>query len=139
MDTGKMAEELKELRERSGVKQVFGEPYQVGDKTFIPVAQVTWGGGYGYGEAPESGRPGAEAAPAPGERTRGGGGAGFGGGAWAKPLALIEVSAEGTKVRPIIDQTLVIVGSFLLVAWNVFWVTKTLRTILGPKGARPAR
>jgi uncharacterized spore protein YtfJ len=38
------------LGQTASVKNVFGEPIQVGDKKIIPVARITYGFGGGYGE-----------------------------------------------------------------------------------------
>ena len=43
------------LGQTASVRNVYGEPKIVGDKTIIPVAQIMYGfgGGYGYGRTPK--------------------------------------------------------------------------------------
>lgn len=95
------------------VNAVFGEPRTIGRKTIIPIATNRMGFGAGGGEAHEEGN----------EKGVGGGG---GGGAAAKPLAILEVTDEETKLIPIIDLTRVIVGSLMFATATVFLITKML-------------
>lgn len=81
------------LLQSASVKTVFGEPITAGDKTLIPVAKVGYGGGAGIGPRRHNGQPIAEET----EQQR----LGFGGGMGAKPVGVIEVSAEGTRFIPI--------------------------------------
>jgi uncharacterized spore protein YtfJ len=129
-----------ELHQRATVKAVFGEPYQVDGRTIIPIAKVAYGYGLGGGRAngrdadTSDGTPGVhretEAGPA-GGAVRAGWGAGGGGGAGisARPVAVLEVSAAETKVRPIVDVTRLALAGMALVAWNVFWITYTVRRV----------
>lgn len=68
------------------VKNVYGEPVTVGDKTIIPIARV----GYGFG-----GGGGTEPPQAAGQPVREGGGAG--GGAGARPIGVLEITPGGTR------------------------------------------
>jgi uncharacterized spore protein YtfJ len=77
---------------RTTVEAAFGPTYAVGDRTVIPVARVFYGFGAGGGwSAATDG----QAGPGSG----GGGGAGV----RVVPVAVIEVTPERTRVRPIVD------------------------------------
>jgi len=67
---------------RASVKNVYGEPVTVGDRTVIPVASVAFGFGGGAGE--EKGV----------RDSHGGGG---GGGVAAKPSGALEITPQGTR------------------------------------------
>lgn len=113
-----MLTRISAAQERAGVKTVFGEPYQVNGRTIIPVARVRYGFGFGLGR-----RNWAEKAH--GEPDEGGGGAG----ASVRPVAVLEVGATETKVKPILDVTRLVLGAMLLAAWNVFWISYTVRRV----------
>jgi uncharacterized spore protein YtfJ len=108
-----------ELQERASVKTVFGEPYQADGRTLIPVAKVSYGfgfgGGRGHGKGPDE------------SETAGGGGGGGGAGISLRPIAVLEISGGATKVRPIVDVTRLAIAGMLLAAWNVFWISYTVR------------
>jgi uncharacterized spore protein YtfJ len=73
----------------ASVRQVFGEPVSVGDRTVIPVARVIYGFGAGAGATPTE----------EGARADGGGG---GGGVAALPAGVVEVSPAGTRFIPFV-------------------------------------
>jgi uncharacterized spore protein YtfJ len=112
-----------DLQEKAGVKTVFGDPIHIDDRTIIPIARVRYGFGLGMGHG---GRPGQESS---------GEGAGGGGGMTARPVALAEITADGVKVRPVPDVTRLAIMGMALVAWNVFWVTMTIRALARRRGA----
>ncbi|HXC12849.1 MAG TPA: spore germination protein GerW family protein [Stellaceae bacterium] len=72
------------LQVGASVRNVYGDPVQVGDRTVIPIARVSYGFGAG-GRAS-----GKEKAP-PGQN--GGGGAGLS----ARPVGALEITAAGTR------------------------------------------
>ena len=119
-------ETLDKFLAQGSVKASFGEPQQVGEKTLITVAQVTLGYGAGSGRGPRMGGEGDAAATQPG-------GAGAGGGLRVKPLAVVEVTATETKIRPVTDSTRIALTALALAAWNVFWIAATLRAIFGKR------
>lgn len=92
---GDVAEAVREALDkvlRGGrVEGVFGEPRMLGDKMVIPVAVVSYRGGGGAGQGP---------APAQVGRPRG---FGFGGAVTARPVAVIEVTGQETRVVPVVD------------------------------------
>ncbi len=83
------------------VKNVYGDPVSVGDRTVIPVAKVSYGFG-GGGAAGE------------GQQGTGGGG---GGRMSAVPVGAIEVTPKGTRFIPFVDWNKLasgIVGTLVL-------------------------
>ncbi len=82
---------------------MFGEPREIGDKTIIPVAAVAYGFGAGAGGGSGE-RPGHDGVEAIGS----GGGGGGGGGVRVQPIGVLEVTAEETRLVPILDWTRII-------------------------------
>ncbi len=85
---------------------VFSDPVHVGERVAIPAASVTRYGGFGYGSDTQDNANG------------GRGGGGGGGAADGRPVAVIEASADGVVVRPVLDFTkitLVLVAAGLTV------------------------
>jgi uncharacterized spore protein YtfJ len=151
-DTGRagmidaMLNRIGQVHERATVKTVFGEPYQLDSRTIIPIARVAYGFGFGGGRADGKAAAGDEGAAtqwgetrrrAPGAGTDAadgtdaipGFGVGGGGGAGVsvRPVAVLEMTGGETKIRPIVDVTRVVIAGMLLAAWNVFWITYTIR------------
>ena len=95
--------------EAEGVRSIFGLPYRAPDGTvIIPVARVLQAQGMGPSRAGD-GRANRVTA--------------------SSPLALIEVSAEGVRIKELTNSTLLGLAGITLVAWNVFWITKTVRAL----------
>ncbi len=109
------------LQEKANVNACFGEPVTVEGRTVIPVAKVSYGFGMGAEEGPAS-----EAQPVEAE-SRGP----YGGGVKSSPLAVIEVTQEGTGIEPVIDEQKVAMVALLVGAWSVFWLARVLAAILG--------
>ena len=84
----------------------YGEPRVVGGRTIVPIGAVGYGFGWGGG--------GGTAQDAAGNPTAGSGGGG-GGGVSVRPVALIEISADGTRLRPVLDWTRIIVALIVTV------------------------
>ena len=89
-----------QISQSASVKNVYGEPVQAGDKTIIPVAQIAYGlgGGYGHGtkkklHSKPGEQPKTEAEPA-------GEGAGGGGGMFARPKGVYEITPTCTRFIP---------------------------------------
>lgn len=100
MSVLEVLKEAGSIKDAATVKRVFGEPMEIGEKTFIPVAKVMtgFGGGYGKGEGPKTASDEEEA------KSAGSGEGGGGGGCLhASPVALIEISETKTEIRPVID------------------------------------
>jgi len=143
-----MLNRIGQVNERATVKTVFGEPYQVNGRTIIPIARVAYGFGFGGGRANgktpaedegaairgrETGRGAAGASAVGGTDAILGSGVGGGGGAGVsvRPVAVLEMTGGETKIRPVVDVTRVVLAGMLLAAWNVFWITYTVRRTSG--------
>jgi uncharacterized spore protein YtfJ len=109
-----LQQRLREMQGQAGVRVVFGEVMEIEGRKVIPVASVAYGFGLGGGQTPKAGGNGA---------TGGGGG----GGLRVEPLALVEVVEGKLRVQPIVNVTRLAMLGMLLVAWNVFWITRTIR------------
>ncbi len=106
------------LTASASVNSVFGEPRVMGRKTLIPIAAVSVGFGAGGGEgktSPETEKPAQE-----------GFGGGGGGGGCARPLAVIEVTEEETKIIPVIDTTKIVLASLALAGSITLMITRLL-------------
>ena len=117
---------IEEMRGKASVSAVFGEPVEVGEKTIIPVADIKYGFGLGYGEGPAK-RDGDEEPPA------GNQGGGAGGGVAARPVAVLEITGDGVKVKPVMDEGRIALAGILTGAWFIYWTAKTLKAIFGKK------
>lgn len=124
MDEDTLKQLMSESKLSADVRLAFGESRQVGEKTIIPVASVAWGGGSGFGTAV----PGRTKESEPPDSS-GGAGGGQGSGFRVRPLAVVEVSATETKIRPVVDSTRIALAGIFLGGWNVFWITRTLQAI----------
>jgi uncharacterized spore protein YtfJ len=120
---------LADLRDTANADAVFGEPTTVEGRTVIPVAKVTYvfGMGVGRGMVPAA----ADAEEATQDAAEKGGSGAGGGGVMAHPLAVIEVTPEGTWVKPVIDEQKLALAAGLLGAWVVVWLARTLVRIFG--------
>ena len=78
--------------------------------------------GFGQGGAEEDAEPEQASDEPPG----GGGG---GGGAGARPIAMIEVTADETIIHPIVDETKVALAGIALGAWIIFLLLVTIRRV----------
>lgn len=117
-----MLNRIGQMHERAAVKTVFGEPYQVDGRTVIPVAKVCYAFGVGAGRGNAKINGGTESGG-------GGEGGGGGGGVSVRPVAVLELSGTETRLKPIVDVTRVAIAGMALLAWNVFWITYTVRRI----------
>ncbi len=116
------------LRSVASVDAAFGKPQEIEGKVLIPVAVVGSGFGLGFGQGTTGQQTEKQPAPADGE------GGGSLAGAGARPIAVIEVTAEDTTIRPIVDETKIALAGVALGAWSVFWVMATLRSIFSGRG-----
>lgn len=100
---------LERIKGSARVEAVYGEARQIGDKTIIPVAVVAYGFGAGAG--------GGLAPSQNGERAASGGG---GGAVRVHPVGVLEVSADETRLVPVLDWTRIITtGMTFLGLWLV--------------------
>lgn len=98
------------LRDLVTVRRVFGEAYEVGDTTIIPVAKV--GGGTGGGGGEDAGD--------------GSGGFGGGFGVGAAPVGVYEVRDGAAEWKPAIDVNRLARGGQILAAIISMCVTVVL-------------
>jgi uncharacterized spore protein YtfJ len=128
---------LAELRDKADVNAAFGEPMTVEGRTIVPVARVAYGFGMGLGHMTRA-EPTAETEMGtdqpqdreiaePGDGTGGVGG----GGIVARPFAVIEVTPEGTRVEPVVNEQKLALAGSLLIGWSVFCLARTLVKIFG--------
>ncbi|MEP7200027.1 MAG: spore germination protein GerW family protein [Chloroflexota bacterium] len=122
MTQERMMQTIEAARDVATARRVFGEPQTIGDTTVIPIAAVTHAYGFGYGGGPER-------TDERGNAVTTGGGGGAGGQTTARPVAVLEVTRDATIVKPIEDKTRIALAGIAMVAWNVFWVMKTIRAI----------
>jgi len=114
---------LKTISDRVGgiatVNTVFGEPRVQNGRAIIPVAAVIGGFGAGGGEgkmpATEQGQQ---------EGSAGGGGGWF----MLRPLAVLEVTDQQTRLIPILDLTKIILASLGLVGGGIWMLAKARGT-----------
>jgi len=116
-----------DMRKKANVNAVFGKPVTAEGRTVIPVAEIGYGFAMGFGQGPAAEEE--EAVEETVEETGGGGGAG--GGVKARPLAIVEVTPEGTWVKPIVDEQKVTLAGAMLAGWAVFCLARALVKIFG--------
>lgn len=115
---------LSQLPDRASAAAVFGAPATSGDRVVIPVAEVTIGIGFGWGggrsiEVGTDGRP-----PSAGSS------GGAGGGARSRAVAVIELSPDGVRVHPIVDQTSISLAGIAFAASALQLVSQIAKRLL---------
>ncbi len=93
----------------ASVKNVFGEPLHVGDKTILPVARIAYGMGGGFGQGKKNKKASNEGAPV-GEEMPAGEGMGGGGGMHAKAKGVYEITPTATRFIPADSSRQVVMG-----------------------------
>jgi len=124
---------LADLRAKANANAVFGNPVTAEGRTVIPVAKVAYGFGMGVGHEVMVEETEAEAIEAEEsqEAETGDSGGGGGGGMMAQPIAVVEVTPEGTRVEPVIDEQRLALAGGALGAWVAFWLAWALVKIFG--------
>ena len=107
-------DKLDAVKDTLNVKRVFGDAYEVGATTIIPVASLQGGGGGGGGEGPTDGN-----------GTPVGGGVGFG--VKARPVGVYVVKDGQVSWQPALDMTRVILAGQLVGMVVILTVRKLLR------------
>lgn len=110
---------LAQVPERANASSCFGTPVTAGDRTVIPVAEVTYGVGFGFG---------AGSGDSDDESGSGGGGGGAGG--RARGVAVIEIGPEGTRVLPVHDQTAITLATLSLAGAAAAIASRTLLKLI---------
>jgi uncharacterized spore protein YtfJ len=148
----KMLNMAQELKESARVEAAFGKPETIGEKTIIPIAQVSYalGMGFGEGEVPAEAE-GEEAGTGRGDkRSRAGvwgsedvgakardrlSGGGGGGRASTRPLGVLEVTTEETKLIPIVDIGRLTMAGVVTGALFILFVIRPLIKLFGQEEA----
>ena len=124
MSLNRLFDSVEKTRDAAQWRAAFGEPQSVEGRTIIPVAQVGYGFGLGFGVGDQAydGEDGLAA--------HGGGG---GGGATSKPLGAIVVTPEHVYFEEVQDNTKIAIVSMTMVAFSIMQVARTLRVLFGRK------
>ena len=134
-EIGRLLDVIGELREKANVNTAFGEPITVEGRTIVPVAKVAYGFRMGMGRRAMAEPEGEEETDQPQDQEiteQGDGTAGGGGGAMmARPFAVIEVTPEGTRVEPIVNEQKLALAGSLLIGWGILCLARTLVRIFG--------
>lgn len=116
MTPEQLQEMFTQASDKANVKAIFGEPQQVGEKVVIPVGKVSlaFGGGGGTSGADNNG-----------------GGTGSGGGfrVTAQPVGVLEITPERVTYQATADTKLLGLAGIAMAAWNVFWISLTIRQV----------
>jgi len=126
-----MLDSLADLQAKANANAVFGNPVTAEGRTVIPVAKVAYGFGMGVGHETMVKEAETEEAEESPEEEGSDSGGGAGGGMMAHPLAVIEVTPGGSRVKPVIDEQKLALAGGLLGAWIVFWLAHALVKIFG--------
>lgn len=94
-----------------GARNVFGTPVEAGGHTVIPCAAFDVSGGFGGGGGGGDDGQG---------NVGGGSGFGFGGRTQGRPVAIVEITSEGVRIRPVFDWTRIglVAVTTALVVWR---------------------
>jgi uncharacterized spore protein YtfJ len=114
MEGTDVARELGQIPLRASAEGCFGAPTTAGDRTVIPVAEVGFGMGIGWGGGRSK------------EDDSMGGGGGGGGGGHARGVAAIEVGPDGVSIHPIEDRTAITLARIAFVGATIALVARTL-------------
>jgi uncharacterized spore protein YtfJ len=117
---------IQDMREKASVNAVYGEPVTAGDKTVIPMADIKYAFGLGYGEGPAQ-------SDEQDESQAGSHGGGVGGGIAARPVAVLEITHDEVKIKPVIDEGRIVLASLLTGVWSIFWIAMTIKALFGKK------
>jgi uncharacterized spore protein YtfJ len=123
MSVNRLFDTFERFRDTADWRAAFGEAQVIGDKTIIPVAQVGYAFGMGFGE---SGEPPAEGAEAPVPDGSGGGGGGM---ASSKPLGAMVITPDSVYFEPIRDDGKIALVGLGVGAWSVLLIAKTVKAI----------
>lgn len=122
MPLNRLFDAVERVRDTAQWRAAFGEPQVFEDRTVIPVAQVGYGFGLGFGHPAEI--PEDEAVLA----AEGQGG--VGGGAMSRPLGAIVVSDDDVYFEEAVDANKIALAGILLAGVIVVQAAATLRALL---------
>lgn len=111
MDLDRLTNGIKDV---ATVRQVYGEPYEKGDVTVVPVAAVYGGGGGGSGT---------QSGPNDSEQNGSGAGLGF----VARPAGVYVITGDDVTWKPALNVNLIIAGGQLLALAVIMGLRRSLR------------
>jgi uncharacterized spore protein YtfJ len=117
---------IEQMRDKASVKAVFGAPVQVGQKTIIPIADIKYGFGFGYGEAPTEDREEEQEAD-------GGRGGRARGCIAARPVAVLEITDDAVRVKPVMDEGRIALTGIFTGIWFIFWTANVIKALFAKK------
>ena len=120
------AQVMTKMIDIANVDAVFGKPVERRDITIIPCCEVSMGGGMGMGSGPAG-------TPEQKNQTVSTGG-GAGGGAYSRPIAVIVMTPEGVRVKPILDLNKVVLSALMTGAFMLPWLVRLFRATGAGKG-----
>ena len=99
------------LGQSASVKNVYGDPVTANGKTIIPVAQIAFGFGGGFGQMK---KPSSESLGEveQGEKEKDGEGAGGGGGMYARAKGVYEITDQQTRFIPVNNNSQLLAAAF---------------------------
>jgi uncharacterized spore protein YtfJ len=100
-----VVELMQKAKDSVDIHQVFGEPYQVGDLTIIPVARMGGGGGAG---GPKEGR---------------GKGYGFG----IQPMGVYAIKGDQVSWQPAVNVNSIITGAYVIAIVAIWKTPRMIR------------
>ncbi len=112
-----LLDRLRQITERAGIRAVYGDPIHAHGRTFIPVARVVYG--FGMGGNLRQRHEQEEDKEEEREQDEGGGG---GAGLSARPVAVVEIQEDRTRIIPVWDVNRLVVAALMLLGWTVFWL-----------------
>ena len=122
MSLERMFRVVEDLGGTASADAAFGEPVEVEDKILISVAETVKGFGMAFHEQIVEGE---QDVPLPDEQEP----MGVGGAGKARPVAVVEVTPEGTVIRPVVDETKVFLAGIALMGWILLWVVAAVRSV----------
>jgi uncharacterized spore protein YtfJ len=124
MSLNKLFDSIEQMRDAASWRSAFGEPQVMDDRTIIPVAQVGYGFGLGFGRGDMP----PEEEDSPDGGAEGGGG---GGGASSKPVGVIVVTPDDVYFEDVRDENKIALAGIVLSAFVILQATRTVRALFG--------
>ena len=117
------------LGQNASVKNVFGEPILVGDKTIVPVARLAYGFGGGFGKGkPRSKKEGSSENDSDTDEEKVGKGAGGGGGFNATAKGVYEITPTCTRFIPANANKQILLGVAIGYLVKKFFFSKSKKS-----------
>ncbi len=114
-----LLDRFRQVMERAGVRAVYGDPVHAHGRILIPVARVVYGFGAGGGRRQRHEQE--EDDEEERQHDEGGGG---GAALSARPVAVLEIRGDETRVIPVWDANRVALAALLALAWMAFWLSR---------------